>query len=29
LEEGGEVDVRELRANALELFPRLRGEMEG
>lgn len=25
LEESGEVDVRELRANALELFPRLRG----
>jgi predicted TIM-barrel fold metal-dependent hydrolase len=29
LEESGEVDVRELRANALELFPRLRGEVEG
>jgi predicted TIM-barrel fold metal-dependent hydrolase len=27
LEESGEVDVRELRANALEVFPRLRGEL--
>ena len=29
LEESGDVDVRESRANALELFPRLRDESRG